>query len=73
MGDLLGIAEIALKELTVGERKIVQQQYAIILNNEHQGQLVVTLELMDPRGADAARYYEGTRTSLSEEWRRRFL
>ena len=28
---------------------------------------------MDPRGADAARYYEGTRTSLSEEWRRRFL
>lgn len=73
VGDLLGIAEITLKELTIGDRKLVQQQYPIILNNEHQGQLVITLELMDPRGADAAKYYEGKKTSLSDEWRRRFL
>ncbi len=71
--DLIGVAEIPMRELTVGDHKIRQHNYSVLLKGEMRGGLVVTIELMDPRGADAAKYYEGMRTTYSEEWRRRFL
>ena len=37
------------------------------------GNLVISIELLDPRGADAARFYEGAKSSLSAKWRKEFL
>ena len=71
---LLGVAEVPLRDLMIGEKKLFEQSYSIVSKEAGiVGNLVVSIELLDPRGADAARFYEGARTSLSADWRKKFL